>query len=170
MSKFKNLSTIILAVILAVLLGYFLLGARELKTPELKNLVKVYFVKYDEQNPRIEAVKRNVPSGDTKINVAVTELLKGPSQSEIEEGYRTEIPASAKLKSILQDDGKVIINLSKGFESGGGSLSMSIRTSQLTKTVNGAAGNSLVYLEIEGRQIEAVGGEGVMINQPLNKK
>ena len=64
---------------------------------------------------------------------------------------------------------KVVINLSEDFEQGGGTDGLYKRLYQLIKTAN--KNTTLdVYLNINGKQVDVIGGEGIMINQPLNEK
>ena len=62
---------------------------------------------------------------------------------------------------------KVIINLNSAFENGGGTDSLYKRLYQLIKTARRNT-NKPVYLYIEGNKADVIGGEGIMITQPLN--
>ena len=55
------------------------------------------------------------------------------------------------------------------FENGGGTDSIYKRLYQLIKTAKRNT-DKPVYLYIEGNKAEVIGGEGIMINQPLNEK
>lgn len=165
MKKIKKFLTILLTMTVAVLVGYFVL-----ENVAFKNTVKVYFVKNESSCSELAFVRRNVPKEDSKIKVAVTELLKGPNAKERQKGLVSEIPSSTKLNKIEQTDEKIIVDLSHDFEEGGGSNSLETRINQLVKTVSNASENKPVYLELDGEQVEAIGGEGVAIDQPLNKK
>ena len=62
-----------------------------------------------------------------------------------------------------------MIDLSSNFESGGGAESTYSRVKQIIKTAK--ANTSLpVYLFINGSQANVIGGEGIMIKQPLTEK
>ena len=62
-----------------------------------------------------------------------------------------------------------MIDLSSAFEGGGGTESLYTRLNQLIKTAT-ANTNLPVYLYINGHQADVVGGEGIMIKQPLNER
>jgi len=62
---------------------------------------------------------------------------------------------------------RYVINLSKEFEMGGGSDSLYKRLYQLIKTVNNNS-DLPVYLNINGRMVNVIGGEGLSLKQPLN--
>ena len=100
------------------------------------------------------------------VEFAVSNLLKGPSSSEKNNGMYSEIPYGTKLLSVKEDSQKVIINLSADFEFGGGGDSLYKRVYQLIKTVNKNTAKP-VYLFIDGRQADIIGGEGLMLKQPL---
>jgi spore germination protein GerM len=62
-----------------------------------------------------------------------------------------------------------MIDLTSAFESGGGTDSTYRRVRQLIKTAN--ANTKLpVYLYINGKQASVIGGDGIMIKQPLNER
>ena len=55
------------------------------------------------------------------------------------------------------------------FETGGGTDSLYKRLYQVIKTANRNT-NLPVYLYIDGQKAEVIGGEGIMITQPLNDR
>lgn len=79
----------------------------------------------------------------------------------------TEIPSGAEVISISEQKDKVIVNLNSAFVTGGGTESLYKRLYQLIKTVK--LNSSLpVYLYIDGQRADVVGGEGIMLSQPLS--
>ena len=105
----------------------------------------------------------------TKIKFAIDCLIAGPRQNEKAKGVYSEIPAGTRIISINETNDKVIINLNSAFENGGGTDSIYKRLYQLIKTAKRNT-DKPVYLYIEGNKAEVIGGEGIMINQPLNEK
>lgn len=100
---------------------------------------------------------------------AVSELLNAPSKWEKSKGLGSEIPQGTKLLSVRESNSGIMIDLSSDFETGGGAESTYLRIIQVIKTVN--ANTSVpVYLYINGKQANVIGGEGVMIKQPLNDR
>ncbi len=65
-------------------------------------------------------------------------------------------------------DGVATVDLSSEFESGGGSLSMTARLAQLAATLTEIEGIDGVLVAIDGEPVEALGGEGVLIEEPLD--
>lgn len=138
----------------------------------IKTYVNVYFIGQNSNKEEVyKVVKRVYHSAEdgTKIKYAITNLLQGPTKKEQAKGIYSEIPQGTKLVSIEEKPNKVIVNLSGNFEQGGGTDGLYKRLYQLIKTAN--KNTTLdVYLYIDGKQAEIIGGEGIMINQPLNDK
>lgn len=135
-----------------------------------KSYVSVYFIGQTNNEEVYKIVKRqyNVQTDGTKINFAVKSLLSGPTGQEKAKGIYSEVPQGTKLISIEEFPDKIIVNLSGDFEQGGGTDGLYKRLYQLIKTAN--KNTSLdVYLKINGKQVDVIGGEGIMISQPLNK-
>ena len=58
-------------------------------------------------------------------------------------------------------------NLNSAFEQGGGTESLYKRLFQLIKTAKRNTSKP-VYLYLDGNKADVIGGEGIMITQPLN--
>lgn len=147
---------------------------------------EVWFVSEERlmwQNRRIpssDATLKGVPAALERadnprilhIAVVVAELLRGPRPSGAEASADTAIPAGTKLLDVELDGKTATIDLSREFESGGGSLSMQLRVAQLVYTVTQFGGSipvDSVRFEIEGRPVEALGGEGVVVGKPQER-
>lgn len=100
---------------------------------------------------------------------AVTELLKGPSQSESSNGWGTAIPAGSELLGIDLDGDVATVDLSEEFESGGGSLSARMRLAQLVYTLTEFRTIKGVELEIEGQPATTFSSEGIVIDGPMTR-
>ncbi len=134
-------------------------------------------MKYEHKTVKIFVVdsKGNLLSLDRECDVcvekscfayAINELMKAPTSGEKSKGYTSEIPQGTKILSIREGDGNIMIDLSSAFETGGGAESTYTRVMQLIKTAK-ANTDLPVYLYINGRQADVIGGEGIMIKQPL---
>lgn len=137
-----------------------------------KSYVNVYFVGQNDNKEEVYKIVKRVyhaQTDGTKLKYSIESLLKGPNKKEKVKGIYSEIPAGTKLISLEEKPDKIIINLSGDFEQGGGTDGLYKRLYQLIKTSN--KNTTLdVYLYINGKQADVVGGEGIMINQPLNEK
>ena len=111
-------------------------------------------------------IKREVEAPLTLENTIYL-LLKGPLIAESKKGIYSEIPPNVDLINVQKKDDSIIVNLTSNFGIGGGSESIENRLSQLAKTVKSAQPGKKVYLYINGKEVEYLGGEGVYIKQPL---
>lgn len=137
-----------------------------------KSYVSVYFIGQNNNKEEVyKIVKRQYDSkkDGTKLNLAIKSLLEGPNEKEKTKGIYSEIPQGTKLISLEETPSKIVINLSGDFEQGGGTDGLYKRLYQLIKTSNKNTTVD-VYLYLNGKEAEVVGGEGIMINQPLNEK
>jgi len=132
-----------------------------------KETVSVYFT--TTTNASLKKVTREVPANKTKLETAIKELLKGPNAKEKKQNYSSEIPKGVKLLSIKDQGSLIIIDLSDDFQYGGGTESLYTRLNQLIKTVVEAKPEKPVFLYINGQKAEVIGGEGLMITQPLSE-
>lgn len=173
---------VLIFVVLLITIGaVFVLGPQSGNKVKL-NLVEtmpsrqvlVYFNKSKGSEIVSEPVKRDFPdpvprTGREKLAYAMTQLLEGPTEAEKDMGYFTEIPEGTRLLSVEEEADRIEINLSKEFASGGGSSSMVQRLAQVTKTAVSVRQQKPVYLKVEGQQLDVLGGEGVMVHQPISK-
>jgi len=95
-------------------------------------------------------------------------LLKGPTIAESKKGMYSEIPANVDIISIRQLDKDIIVDLTSNFGNGGGTNSVANRVKQLSKTVKLYEPSKNIYLYINGKEVEYLGGDGVYIKQPLD--
>lgn len=138
--------------------------------PQEKEYVNIYFIGKNEHNEEVyKAVKRlyNKDVDGSKIKFAVSALVRGPKIEEKQRGVYTEVPSNSEIINVTEQSDKVIVNLNSAFVTGGGTESLYKRLYQLIKT---ARLNSPlpVYLYIDGQRADVVGGEGIMLSQPLS--
>lgn len=137
-----------------------------------KSYVNVYFIGQNANKEEVyKIVKReyNAKENGTKLRYSIESLLKGPNSKEKAKGIYSEVPQGIKLISLDEAPDKITINLSSDFEQGGGTDSLYKRLYQLIKTANKNTTTD-VYLQLNGKPVDIFGGEGIMINQPLNSK
>ncbi len=144
-------------------------------TPKPQPVEKVYVnVFFIGQNANKEEVYRAVNReydkdiDGPKIKFAIQSLISGPTTYEKSKGVYSEIPSGTRVIAINETADKVVINLNSAFENGGGTDSLYKRLNQLIKTAKRNT-DKPVYLYIEGNKAEVIGGEGIMITQPLNE-
>ncbi len=135
-----------------------------------KTYVTVYFLGMDKNDTGIfKKVKREVPQGQSKLKFALNQLMNGPSQYEKSVGVYSEIPKNVKILGIVESSNKIIIDVSGNIQTGGGADSIYSRMKQFIKTALANSPKKPIYLYIDGRQAEVLGGEGIMISQPLSE-
>lgn len=134
-----------------------------------KSQITVYMVKNINNEEKIVKVKREVKQGEDAFDVAIKALFKGPSQSEKDRGVISEIPSTVRLLSIKKQPDSIIIDISGEFSFDGGA-GLFVRLKQLINTAVTNAGGKKVYLYIDGVKAEVIGGDGIMIKQPLDIK
>ena len=120
---------------------------------------------------KLRSVNRKCDTNIEKscFEYAIKELITAPSKWEKSKGFTSEIPQGTKILSVREGEKSIMIDLSSSFEGGGGTESTYTRVHQLIKTAK-ANTNLPVYLYINGKQANVIGGDGIMIKQPLNER
>ncbi len=135
-----------------------------------KEYINIYFIGKNEHNEEVyKAVKReyNKDIDGSKIRFAVTSLIRGPKSEEKKYGVYTEVPVGSEVINITEQADRVVVNLNSAFVNGGGTESLYKRLYQLIKTAR-LNSELPVYLYIDGQRADVVGGEGIMLSQPLS--
>lgn len=118
--------------------------------------VRVYFAR----DEFVATAGRTVPA-PAVAREAITELLAGPDGFEADIGMTSEIPAGTELLGLDIADGVATVDLSRQFESGGGSLSMQLRIGQVVFTLTQFDSVDTVDIELDGAAVDYIGGEGL---------
>lgn len=92
---------------------------------------------------------------------AIEALLDGPTAEDGTGGLISSIPEGTELLGLDIADGTATVDLSSAFTSGGGSLSMTLRTAQVVFTLTQFDGVDRVQFLIDGEQVDGLGGEGL---------
>jgi hypothetical protein len=133
--------------------------------PAAETHVTAYFLRGETVAPAGRTVART----EAPARAAVEELLAGPSGTERGFGLGSSIPEGTELLGIAIADGVATVDLSRTFESGGGSLSMTTRLAQLVFTLTRFDSVEAVDLHLDGADVESIGGEGVAVDPPLRR-
>jgi len=146
------------------------------KSPQPKPLqqtpaqtVQVYWVK--EASGKFEGVPTKIAvkqadKPDATLQAAFNSLLAGPKDASVS----SEIPEGTKLRSLSVKNDGVYVDLSAEFTSGGGSNSMTGRLGQVIYTATSLKPNTKVWISVEGKPLELLGGEGLEVAQPSTRQ
>lgn len=136
-----------------------------------KKYVTVYFLGMDKNDNGIfKKVQRELPADKNKLKFALDQLIAGPTSYEKKLGVYSEIPSSVKILGVVESKNKIIIDVTGNIQNGGGADSIYSRLKQIIKTaLINSPKSKPIYLYIDGKQAEVIGGEGIMITQPLSE-
>jgi spore germination protein GerM len=110
---------------------------------------------------KVASIRPNQP-----LEAAFQTLLAGPTQGT----DSTTIPKGTKLLGLKAENDEVHVNLSEDFTSGGGSTSMMGRVGQVVYTATTLNPKAKVYIDVNGKPLDVLGGEGVELQQPLTRE
>ena len=133
--------------------------------PGQRTAVAVFLVRGE----RVIPVRRFVPHTVAVARAAVSSLLRGPTAAERKSGCSSLIPAGTGLRGVSVSRGVAAVDLSRRFESGGGSLSMQLRVAQVVFTLTQFPAVSRVAFRLDGRPVESIGGEGILVSPPVGR-
>lgn len=137
--------------------------------PSTEEKVQVYWL--DNVNNKIEVVPSSITleKADKPSEIlegAFKSLLAGPADA----AFTTTIPEGTELRNVSLEADGVHVDLSKEFTTGGGSASMTGRVAQIIYTASSLDPAAKVWIEVEGKPLEVLGGEGIVLEQPLTRK
>lgn len=131
--------------------------------PDPTTTVAVYFTRGE----RVEAVRRVVPRVARIGSAAIEQLLAGPTASEVDAGYTTQIPEGTRLRDLAISDGVAVVDLSGEFESGGGTLGLTLRLAQVACTLDAFPTVDGVRFAVDGEVVDVFSGDGLVIDEPV---
>jgi len=139
--------------------------------PNKEKTYKTVKIFVADSNGNLRSVNRkcDVEKETSCFAFAIKELISAPTRWEKSKGFTSEIPQGTKILSVREGENSVMIDLSSAFEGGGGAESTYMRVMQIIKTAK-ANTTQPVYLYINGKQADVIGGEGIMVKQPLNER
>ena len=114
-------------------------------------------------------MRRTTEATSAVARAALTELLEGPTDEEVASGLSSAIPAGTTLRDVSLADGVATVDLDGTFDDGGGSASMLGRVAQVVATLTRFPTVDRVAFRIDGRPVEAIGGEGVVVDPPIGR-
>ena len=97
---------------------------------------------------------------------AMEVLLDGQAVRESGGDLSTAIPGGTRLLGLSIKDGIATVDLSGGFEAGGGSSSAFRRLGQVVYTLTQFSNVRAVLFQLEGRTVTTFGSEGIVLEGP----
>ena len=123
--------------------------------------LRLYFLR----DEKLGVAERRVAHTSMPATAAMEALLAGPTAAERSAGLTSAVPAGTSLLGLTISGTTAQVDLSGAFASGGGSLSMTARVAEVVYTLTRFPTVRSVEFLIEGKPVEALGGEGVMLGE-----
>ncbi len=137
-----------------------------IEIPDNTQQVQLYWL---DENLEITSQTTELPETEdqeTFLTNTFDALLQGPDSTN---NY-TAIPEDTRLLSLNVDQEGIHVNLSSEFTSGGGSASMIGRLGQVIYTATSLESNKAVWISVDGEPLEVLGGEGLIVDQPMTRE
>jgi germination protein M len=134
-------------------------------------VIRAYYVL--DGDPGVEGLVptlRVVPKSTGVARAAIAALLDSDKIRDDYSQISTAIPSGARLLGISIKDGVATVDLSRDFESGGGSASAMYRLGQVVYTLTQFSTVRAVLFEVEGRTVTTFGTEGIQLDGPQSRK
>jgi len=144
-------------------------GTDESETPPVPEDTRMDVAVYLMNGEDVAHVTRNVPKTEAVLKASLEQLFQGPNAQERAKGLGTEIPPDTRLIAASVVDGVANIDVTGPFDDGGGTLSMTARMAQLVYTATQFPSVDSVRLFMHGTPVEALGGEGIIIDEPQTR-
>jgi germination protein M len=122
-----------------------------------------------ERGEQLWPVVRTVPKSSAVGSAAIDALLSGPTASERAHGIGSVVPADTTKLGLNIAGGTATIDLSSEYQSGGGSLSMTMRLAQVVYTLTQFPTVERVSLRLDGAPVTVFSGEGIVLDRPQTR-
>ncbi|MFN6483250.1 MULTISPECIES: GerMN domain-containing protein [unclassified Nostoc] len=138
------------------------------RQPSNEQTPNVYWLRPKDKNVALvpQPVKVASVLPNQALEAAFQSLLAGPTEGT----DSTTIPKGTKLLGLKAEKDEVRVNLSEDFTSGGGSTSMMGRIGQVVYTATTLNPKAKVYIDVNGKPLDVLGGEGLELQQPLTRE
>ena len=123
---------------------------------------------YLTRGERLEKVSRTVARVPRVGAEAVKALLGGPTAREAAAGLGTAVPEGTRFLGLTIEGGTAEVDLSREFESGGGTLGLTLRLAQVVCTVDQFDSVNGVRFALEGKLISVFSGNGIVLDRPVS--
>jgi germination protein M len=130
--------------------------------------VKIYLF----MDEKLVPVRRQVDETRAVGRAALNALFEGPAAAESAASppLTTSIPDGTILLGLDIADGLATVDLSREFESGGGSASMFGRLAQVVYTLTQFPTVKQVAFQLDGEPVTVFSGEGIVLDEPSDRE
>jgi germination protein M len=145
-------------------------GSPSPSVPVETMVIRAYYVL--DGDPGVEGIVptlRVVPKTSGVARAAIEALLDGDAIIDKYSQLSTAVPDGTSLLGISIKDGVATVDLSREFESGGGSASSMYRLGQVVYTLTQFSTVRAVLFQIEGRTVTTFGPEGIQLDGPQGR-
>jgi spore germination protein GerM len=137
------------------------------KAPTEKS-VQIYWLKTAGSEIKLAAAP--VLLKEEQPNVVLKAAFEKMLQGSTDPTLTSTIPANTKLQELkIQPDG-IHVDLSSEFTTGGGSTAMMGRVAQVIYTATTLDPNASVWISIDNKPLDVLGGEGLVLDQPMTRQ
>ncbi|MCM1981810.1 GerMN domain-containing protein [Lyngbya confervoides] len=137
--------------------------------PQTDDQVEIYWLTSQDSQLALSARPFSGGSGaspEEQLKGGLQELLKGPEEAEVS----SAIPQNTKLNQVSVRADGIHVDLSPEFTQGGGSASMQGRLGQIIYTSSSLDPQAPVWISVNGKALEILGGEGLEVLQPMTRQ
>jgi Sporulation and spore germination/Immunoglobulin-like domain of bacterial spore germination len=129
--------------------------------------VKIYLF----MDGKLVPVRRQVDETRAVGRAALNALFEGPTadESAASPPLTTSVPDGTILLGLDIADGLATVDLSREFESGGGSASMFGRLAQVVYTLTQFPTVKQVAFQLDGEPVTVFSGEGIVLDEPSDR-
>lgn len=124
---------------------------------------------YYPMGEKLASATRVIPTTKAVASAALVELLEGPTAEERKAGMETIIPEGTELRGVAVTGGTATVDLSGEYSSGGGTLSMTLRLSQVVYTLTQFPSIDAVSFKLDGKPVTVFSGEGLTLDRPQTR-
>ena len=121
---------------------------------------------------KLVPVRRQVDATRAVGRAALNALFEGPTAEEAaaSPALTTSVPEGTILLGLDIADGLATVDLSREFESGGGSASMFGRLAQVVYTLTQFPTVKQVAFQLDGEPVTVFSGEGIVLDEPSDRE
>src|SRR5688500_3930700 len=135
------------------------------RTPVDTMVIRAYFVLDGDVGVEgLVPTLREVPKTTAVARAAMETLLRADILAD--DNLASAIPVGTRLVGLTIRDGIATVDLSREFESGGGSASAFYRLGQVTYTLTQFPTVRAVLFQVEGKTVTTFGSEGIVLEGP----